>query len=147
MAILRSLPRPLLVALDLPPSIYTFFCTWCKPRHIVPLEATVVSLVEYLQFLRISGNLQPSTISGHKSAICVTIERTTGRKISDHPDLKDFLKGLSNCRIPKPMIPQWDLALVLNVLSEAPFEPLSEISLKFLTWKTVFLVTLALWWP
>ncbi len=43
----------------------------------------------------------------------------------------------------KPHSPRWDLSLVLRALMESPFEPMSESSLKFLTFKTVFLVALA----
>ena len=40
-------------------------------------------------------------------------------------------------------IPPWDLALVLHALTKQPFEPLGKPSLKLLTFKTVFLLTLA----
>ena len=34
----------------------------------------------------------------------------------------------------------WSLLLVLQRLTREPFEPLEGVPLKFLTWKTVFLV-------
>ena len=40
-------------------------------------------------------------------------------------------------------LPQWSLSLVLRALREPPFEPLHSISLKALTFKTVFLLALA----
>ena len=39
-------------------------------------------------------------------------------------------------------IPSWNLSLVLHQLYKAPFEPISEVSLKHLTFKTVFLLAL-----
>ena len=39
-------------------------------------------------------------------------------------------------------IPSWNLSLVLHQLTKAPFEPLKEVSLKHLTFKTVFLLAL-----
>ena len=39
-----------------------------------------------------------------------------------------------------PVLPQWDLGIVLEVLSKPPYEPLQEASLKHLTLKTVFLL-------
>ena len=39
-------------------------------------------------------------------------------------------------------IPYWNLSLVLHQLTKAPFEPLKEVSLKHLTFKTVFLLAL-----
>ena len=40
-------------------------------------------------------------------------------------------------------IPSWNLSLVLHHLTQAPFEPLKEASLKHVTFKTVFLLTVA----
>ena len=42
-----------------------------------------------------------------------------------------------------PALPQWDLGIVLQALSKPPYEPLREASLKHLTLKTVFLLTMA----
>ena len=39
-------------------------------------------------------------------------------------------------------IPTWNLSLVLHQLTKAPFEPLKEVSLTHLTFKTVFLLAL-----
>ena len=43
----------------------------------------------------------------------------------------------------KVSAPQWDLSVVLRMLLKEPFEPLEEVPLKYLTWKTVFLVAFA----
>ena len=43
----------------------------------------------------------------------------------------------------KPPIPKWDLAVVLQMLKKPPFEPLKLATLKFVTFKTVFLVAFA----
>ena len=39
-----------------------------------------------------------------------------------------------------PVLPEWDLGIVLDALSKPPYEPLREASLKHLTLKTVFLL-------
>ena len=59
-----------------------------------------------------------------------------------------YLKNLiSNFGIERPRsdrsLPQWDLSIVLRRLLCAPFEPLRSAPLKFVSWKTVFLVALA----
>ena len=41
-----------------------------------------------------------------------------------------------------PLLPQWDLGIVLEALSEPPYEPLREASFKHLTLKTVFLLAM-----
>ena len=43
-----------------------------------------------------------------------------------------------------PVLPQWDLGIVLEALSKPPYEPLREASFKHLTLKTVFLLAMAL---
>ena len=40
-------------------------------------------------------------------------------------------------------IPKWNLSIVLHRLTQPPFEPQEDAALKFLTWKTVFLLALA----
>ena len=42
-----------------------------------------------------------------------------------------------------PILPHWDLGIVLEALSRPPYEPLREASLKHLTLKTVFLLAMA----
>ena len=42
-----------------------------------------------------------------------------------------------------PVLPQWDLSVVLEALSKPPYEPLREASFKHLTLKTVFLLAMA----
>ena len=42
-----------------------------------------------------------------------------------------------------PVLPQWDLGIVLEALSKPPYEPLWEASLKHLTLKTVLLLAMA----
>ena len=42
-----------------------------------------------------------------------------------------------------PVLPQWDLGIVLEALSKPSYEPLREAFLKHLTLKTVFLLAVA----
>ncbi len=47
-----------------------------------------------------------------------------------------FLRGTQRLRpLVRPTMPLWDLAVVLEALSKAPFEPLDKVSLIFLTIK------------
>ena len=40
-------------------------------------------------------------------------------------------------------LPKWNLSVVLNELTKAPFEPMKDTDLKYLTIKTAFLLALA----
>ena len=42
-----------------------------------------------------------------------------------------------------PVLPQWDLGVVLEALSKSPYEPLREASFKHFTLKTVFLLAMS----
>lgn len=41
------------------------------------------------------------------------------------------------------LVPSWDLGIVLNALTEHPFEPLDKLELELLTLKTAFLLSIA----
>lgn len=63
--------------------------------------------------------------------------------IGQHPYIIRLLKGVFNSRLPKVrLVPEWDLLKVLNMLQKRPFEPLKCADLKYLTFKTVFLITI-----
>ena len=94
-------------------------------------------------FLFQEKKLQPLTIQGYRTAL------------QDHygvitPDIRSssilsrLLQSFHRDR-PKALrtLPPWDLRVVLQALTTAPFEPLSIVNLKFLTHKTAFLLALA----
>ncbi len=61
-----------------------------------------------------------------------------------HNLIRTFLKGVSRLRPSrKGMVPQWDLNLVLSSLSCAPFEPLTNAAVKWLSLKSAFLLAIA----
>lgn len=88
--------------------------------------------------------LSYSTLCGYRSAISSFHNELQGTKIGNHPLVCRFLMGVFNERPPvRELLPKWDLEKVLKRLRLAPFEPLHTVPIKFLTYKTVFLVALA----
>jgi hypothetical protein len=89
-------------------------------------------------------NKAVGTILTHKACIVKTLEQLTDQKLQESGTLADFIKNLRQ-ESPRESLkfPKWELCVVLKGLREAPFEPLSTIDEKFLTIKTVFLVSLA----
>lgn len=119
------------------------FSGWCGRREIDPHAATLTNCADFLTSLFQSG-LKYRTISGYRSMLSVMLPPINGISVGQHPDIIRLLKGVFNSRPPvKHLVPEWDLHLVLNILSKAPFEPMHKISLKFLTWKTVFLTAIS----
>ena len=103
-----------------------------------PLKAIAYFLLHLFQ----DRKLQPGTIDGYRSAIADKLGNSTIYVIKDE-NLTRVLDSFHRDR-PKGRrgIPSWNLSLVLHQLTKAPFEPLKEASLKHLTFKTVFLLTL-----
>jgi hypothetical protein len=88
-------------------------------------------------------DFQVGSIRGYRSAISATLEHT-GRHIGRNKDLSDLLTSLARERPTQHrLVPAWDLALVLKVLTGHPFEPALKADLKFLGYKTAFLLALA----
>ena len=84
-----------------------------------------------------------STLCGYRSAISAYHVEVDGTKVGEHPRLIKLLKGVFNCRVPKKVVaPSWSLNKVLSSLKKAPYEPLNEVSLQWLSYKTAFLVCL-----
>ncbi len=63
--------------------------------------------------------------------------------VGQHPYIIRLLRVVFNSRPPVyKLLPEWDLLIVLDQLKKAPFEPMKDARLKFITRKTVFLVAI-----
>ena len=82
----------------------------------------------------------PSTIDGYRTAIVDTLG-PMAHHISHNADLHRLLSSFHRDR-PKSSrnLPEWNLSVVLNELTKAPFEPMKDKDLKHLTLKTAFLL-------
>ena len=120
---------------------------WADAQSVDPLRPSDVQLANFLADLFVRVRLALSTVKGHRSAITSTIAQLGGavRDVSHNPHLlRDVIRGASlrDARVPR-RAPAWDLVRVLASLREAPYEPLGQASLKFLSFKLAFLLTLA----
>ncbi|XP_029975893.1 uncharacterized protein LOC115409064 [Salarias fasciatus] len=119
------------------------FEEWCQKKGHISFQCTVGVILSFLQDL-IDKRKAFSTIKVYLAAIAACHVGFGGKTVSQHPLVCRFMKGarrlLPVCR---PLAPPWDLAVVLNGLSRAPFEPLEEVSLKHLSLKTALLLALA----
>ncbi len=65
------------------------------------------------------------------------------RSLGKHDLIVRFLKGARSMNPSRsPLVPSWDLSIVLAGLQRGPFEPLDSVELKFLSAKTALLTTL-----
>ena len=124
------------------------FRDWCHTRDYSPFKVTDPQLAEYFLFLfhqQLKGGKKRAvkTIEGYRAALAA-IFRHEGRDLSSSPYITNLIKNFAVERpVFKRLVPQWNLALVLNSLIKEPYEPLGQISLQNLTFKTVFLLALA----
>ena len=117
---------------------------WCSSRTVNPSNATLGEIADFLLYVFNLGR-QVNTIRGYRSAIAAIHSGfADGSSISNSTSLNHLIKGMFLKRPTlRPLIPVWSLTSVLETLASAPFEPLHSCDLKFLTLKTVFLVSLA----
>ena len=88
-------------------------------------------------------NRNPSTIDGYRTAIVDTLG-PAGHHISQSSDLNRLLASFHRDR-PKSSrnLPKWNLSVVLNELTKAPFERMKDTDLKYVNLKTASLLALA----
>ena len=108
---------------------------------------TIPRVADYLLYLFSSQKLSPKSIEGHRTAIAHTLKFVCSEDFGKDTRLTALIHSFFRER-PKSLnsTPPWDLSVVLQALSKAPFEPIDnpdKVSLKLLTWKTVFLILLA----
>lgn len=84
-----------------------------------------------------------STVKVYLSAISACHVGINSGTIGQHPLVCRFMRGARRLHpVSKPLVPPWDLSVVLNALSKAPFEPIDKIALKLLALKTALLLAL-----
>ena len=100
-------------------------------------------MASFLLFLRRSLALSYSSIASYRSMLSVLF-RFVFPELSSLFVLHDLLRSF---RLERPLslsrVHPWDLSLVLSFLQGPPFEPLSSCSLRDLTRKVLFLLSLA----
>ena len=82
-----------------------------------------------------------STVRGYVAAISAFHPSFYDTSLGSYRSIKDFVEGVYKLRPPlKPVVPRWDLGIVLQALAGGPFEPPEKASLQAWTLKTTFLL-------
>ena len=119
------------------------FADWCARRKVDPTDPSARRLADFFVFLFEEKKLAISTIKGYRSMISHTLAFRSSKVCSD-PSISELMRAMELKRpVSRSLTPKWDLSCVLWSLTKAPYEPLDQASLQFLTWKTAFLLTLA----
>ncbi|XP_075948857.1 uncharacterized protein LOC142951249 [Anarhichas minor] len=120
------------------------FEEWCQLRHTIPFQCSVVDLLGFLQELVDKGRAF-STIKVYLAAISACHVGFGEKPAGQHPLVCRFMKGARRkLPVSRPLVPLWDLLLVLEALSQHPFEPMETVGMKFISLKTVLLLALTM---
>ena len=124
-------------------SKWTAFQRWCTDKQVDFRNPSIGDICNFFWYLFNDLNRCPSTIEGYRTAIADTLGNTK-QNISTNTEIARLIASFHRDK-PKNSrpIPKWNLSLVLQRLTQPPFEPQEEAGLKFITWKTVFLLALA----
>ncbi len=121
---------------------WSLFATWCSSRREDPRRCTIGVVLSFLQE-RLERRLSPSTLKVYVAAIAAHHDAVDGRSLGKHDLIVRFLKGARRLNPSRPpLVPSWDLSIVLAGLQRGPFEPLDSVELKFLSLKTALLTAL-----
>ena len=120
------------------------YVRWCRQAKTDPGKASVGEIADFLISLY-DKNLACNTIRGYRSAIAVLHEGfANGESVSSSTFLSRLMKSFFLSRPSRRLLaPAWSLPQVLISLSQPPFEPMHNASLRDLTIKTVFLLAAA----
>ncbi len=89
-----------------------------------------------LSFLqeRLERRLSPSTLKVYVAAIAAHHDAVDGRSLGKHDLIVRFLKGARRMNPSRPpLVPSWDLSIVLAGLQRGRFEPLDSVELSLKT--------------
>ena len=122
---------------------WKIFCGWCRGRGVAPVNATVPVVVDFLIHLRQDKGLSVSAVKGYCSALN-SVLALKGRDLAASREITTLLRSFARSVNPVELRPPaWDVSLVLQSLTGAPYEPLQTCEECFLAQKTLFLLALA----
>ena len=106
------------------------FTRWAAGQGVDPLDPTAAQIASFLFDLFDTHGLSPQTIKGYRTCIGSVLNRTGRAKVVLHRTISDMIASMELQR-PRttPILPQWDLGMVLEALTKSPYEPLREARL------------------
>ena len=124
-------------------SRWKIFCGWFRGRGVAPVNATVPVVVDFLIHLRQDKGLSVSAVKGYCSALN-SVLALKGRDLAASREITTLLRSFSRSVNPVELLPPaWDVSLVHQSLTGAPYEPLRTCEERFLAQKTLLLLALA----
>ena len=121
---------------------------WCRENSVDFSTPSVKQVLDFFMFLYQDLNRRPSPIDGYRTAIVDTSGPGGGcggggpyfPKFRPSQVTLQFSQGSSQ---KFRNLLKWNLSVILNELTKAPFEPMKDTDLKHFTLKTAFLLAMA----
>ena len=97
------------------------FTRWAAGQGFDPLDPTAAQIASFLFDLFDTHGLSPQTIKGYRTCIGSVLNRIGRAKVVLHRTISDMIASveLQRPRI-TPVLPQWDLGVVLEALNKSP---------------------------
>ena len=104
---------------------------------------SIAKAADFLLWLWEVKKLSVSSIKAYRSMLALVF-RFKLPELGEHHVLRDLIRSFAVERPAcAPLPPSWDLNIVLHHLMSSSYEPLESLSLRSLSKKTLFLVSLA----
>lgn len=106
--------------------------------NVLEIQPEIPRILDFLQ-TGLAKGLKVATLRVQVAALGALFNQS----LHTLPWISKFLKAASRIQpVCKSTVPPWDLTLVLQCLTKPPFEPIGEIPIKLLTYKTILLVAI-----
>ncbi len=121
---------------------WSLFANLCYSRQEDPRRRMFGVVLSFLQE-RLERRLSPSTLKVYVACIAGHHNAVDRKDLEKHDLIGSFLRGARGMNPSRsPLMPSWDISIVLAGLQRGPFEPLDSVKLKFLLDKTALLTAL-----
>ena len=119
------------------------FCNWCRGRGVAPVSASVPLIVDFFRHLVRDKGLSVPAVRGYCASLN-SVFALKGRDLAASREVSMLFRSFSKTARPERLRPpNWDVSLVLQSLTRAPYEPLRSADERFLAQKTLVLIALA----
>ena len=103
------------------------FARWAAGQGFDPIDPTAAQIASLLFDLFDTHGLSPQTIKDYRTCLGSVLNCTGKARVVLHRTISDMISSMELQR-PRitPVLPQWDLGVVLEALSKSPYESLRE---------------------
>ena len=110
---------------------------------VAPVNASVPLIVDFFRHLVRDKGLSVPAVRGYRASLN-SVFALKGRDLAASREVSMLFRSFSKAARPERLHPpNWDVSLVLQSLTRAPYEPLRSADERFLAQKTLFLIALA----